>query len=64
MMTNLKTSSFRGIILITVLMMMPTDGSYGVSSNIAWNTTGEPISIILESGTEIEIPAYGWTKID
>jgi hypothetical protein len=40
----------------------PNYGSYGVSGNIAWNTTGEPIRIELTSGKEIVIPKYGWTR--
>ena len=39
-------------------------GSYGVSGNIAWNTTGKQIKIELTSGRSVTIPPFGWTRTD
>ncbi len=39
-------------------------GSYGLTGNIAWNTTGEDIKIQLADGSEKIIPQYGWIKVN
>ncbi len=39
-------------------------GSYGVSGNIAWNTTGSKITLELETGKKIVIPEYAWVEVE
>lgn len=39
-------------------------GSYGVCGNIAWNKTGQDITIKLVDESTVTIPKFGWKKID
>ena len=39
-------------------------GSYGISGNIAWNTTGIAITIEFDTGKKIVIPEYGWIEVN
>jgi len=39
-------------------------GSYGVCGNIAWNKTGQDITIKLVDESTVIIPKFGWKKID
>jgi len=38
-------------------------GSYGVSGNMAWNTTDKDIKIEMSNGKKVIIPKHGWTVI-
>jgi hypothetical protein len=39
-------------------------GAYGISGNMAWNTTEKGISIELANGKKLIIPPYGWATLD
>ena len=39
-------------------------GSYGVCGNIAWNKTGQDITIELVDESTVTIPKFGWGKIN
>ncbi len=42
----------------------PLYGSYGLSGIIAWNTTGRDLTLHLNTGKAIDVPAYGWTSVN
>ena len=38
-------------------------GSYGVTGNMAWNTTNKDIKIEMANGEKVVIPKHGWTTV-